>query len=196
MAMALPAQVIEKELTFEDYMSEGEINRRYDIIDGKREYMTNPSVRHQEVAGNIYDALRTFQKSHRFGRTIMAPCDILISRKPLRTRQPDALFISRERFGDKDPKDPAPLPRAPELVVEVLSPSEGRSARLAKVKDYCKAGVLECWIVSPQAETVEVLRLTQIAHESVEVYGHDQTVTSIAFPDLSIKVADIFAFDE
>jgi Uma2 family endonuclease len=194
--MALPAQVVDKELTYEDYMSEGEINRRYDIIDGVREYMTNPTVRHQDVNGNIYDAFRRFQRTSRIGRTIMAPCDILISRKPLRTRQPDALFISRERFGDKDVNDPAPLQPAAELVVEILSPSEHRASRLAKIKDYCRAGVVECWIVSPQAETVEILRLTQITHETVQIYGHDQTLTSISFPDLSIKVADIFALDE
>ena len=194
--MALPAKKIEKELTYEDYMSEGEINRRYDIIDGIREYMTNPTVHHQYVNGNIFSLLRDFQKTHKLGRTIMAPCDILISRKPLRTRQPDALFISKERFGGKDITDPAPLPRAPELVVEILSPSEHRAARLAKIKDYCRAEALECWIVSPEAETVEVLRLNQITHETVDIYGHDQTVTSIAFPDLSIKVADIFALDE
>lgn len=194
--MALPAKKIEKELTYEDYMSEGEINRRYDIIDGIREYMTNPTVHHQNVNGNIFSLLRAFQKSHKQGRTIMPPCDVLITRKPLRTRQPDALLISKERFGEKDITDPAPLTNAPELVVEILSPSEHRAARLAKIKDYRRARAQECWIVSPQAETVEVLRLTQIAHETIDIYGHDQTVTSISFPDLTIKVADIFALDK
>jgi len=197
MTMALQAQYVEPEiLTFEDYMSEGEINRRYDIIDGKREYMTNPSLLHQDVAFNITEALRRFQRKLRLGRTIMAPADILITRKPLRTRQPDALFISKERFGTRNLSDPAPLSPAPELVVEVLSPSESRATRAAKIRDYCKVGVLECWIVSPQAETVEVLRLTHVAHETVDIYGHDATVTSITFPDLAIPVADIFAYDE
>jgi len=196
MAMALPAKKIEKELTYEDYMSEGEINRRYDIIDGIREYMTAPTDWHQDIAGNIYQAFREYQRRSKTAKTIMAPCDVMITRKPLRTRQPDDLLISKERYGDRDPSVAGPLSPAPELVVEVLSPSERRSARLAKIADYGRVGVQECWVVSQQAETVEVLRLTQIAHETVEIYGLDQTVTSISFPDLTIKVADIFALDE
>lgn len=194
--MALPAHVIEKELTFEDYMSEGEINRRYDIIDGKREYMPAPSDRHQDIIYNVAEQFKAYQRRVGFGKAMIAPSDVLITKKPLRTRQPDTLFISTERYAGRDPLVSSAISPAPELVVEVLSPSERRAMRLAKIKDYCKVGVQECWIISPQSETVEVLRLTQIAHETVEIYGADQLATSITFPDLTVKLEDIFRVDE
>jgi Uma2 family endonuclease len=76
--------------------------------------------------------------------------------------------------------------------VEILSPSEYRRIRLDKVDDYCKVGVQECWIVSPQAETIEVLRLNPEGYETVDVYSTSQTAQSIAFPELSVPVAARF----
>src|SRR5437762_489790 len=111
-------------LTYEQYMAEGEINQRYEILDGVRRFMPNPSVGHQDICFNIAAALKDYGKSSGKGRMIMAPCDILIRRNPLRTRQPDVLFVSHARFGTRDIFDPSPLDPAPELVVEVLSPSD------------------------------------------------------------------------
>ena len=58
---------------------------------------------------------------------VVAACDVLIAYEPLKTCQPDVLFISYERFGDRDPLDPSALNPAPELVVEILSPSDTKS---------------------------------------------------------------------
>jgi Uma2 family endonuclease len=197
MTMALPAVYLDKEtLTYDDYMSEGEINLRYDIIDGERLYMTSPTDWHQDILGNIYEMLRAYQRQHHTGRATQAPRDILIARDPLRTRQPDVLFISRQRYGDRKLSDPSPLSPAPELVVEILSPSESRNARAAKIADYCKVDVRECWMISPKAQTVEVLRLSPTGSETVDIYGRNKTVTSITFPDLSIAVADVFYIEE
>ena len=191
--MAVAKQHVEPRiLTYEDYMAEGEINRRYDIIDGVRIYMTNPSVLHQEIAGNIYEMLRAYQRRTKQGRTIQPPCDLLVTRRPLRTRQPDVLFISHERFGERKLTDPSPLSTAPELVVEVLSPSETRAVRADKIADYCAIGVLECWVVSPIEETVEMLRLSKAGEEGVGIYGAGQTLQSITWPDLALSVTDIF----
>src|SRR5581483_5756520 len=124
-------------LTYEAYIAEGEICKRYDILDGVRMDMPNPTRRRQDIAGNIYEALRAYQRASGRGRTFFAPCDVLIRRKPLRTRQPDVLFISHEQLAKcSDENDPAPLFAAPELVVEILSPSETPRMREDKVADY------------------------------------------------------------
>src|SRR4051794_36925669 len=107
-------------LTYEQYMAEEEIRKRYDIIDGVRIFMTNPTIRHQGIQGNVYVALRVWWQSRGSGRVILAPCDVLIRRSPLRTRQPDLLFISQERLGGRSLDDPTPLAPAPELVIEIL----------------------------------------------------------------------------
>lgn len=192
--MAVARHEVEPQvLTYEDYMAEGEINRRYDIIDGIRIFMTNPNIQHQEIAGNIFEMLRAYQRATKRGRTIQQPCDLLITRRPLRTRQPDILFISHERLGDRKLTDPSPLSTAPELVVEVLSPSETRNVRAGKIADYCAIGVNECWVVSPESETVEVLRLTKAGEERVRFYGVGEILQSITWPDLTVPVDDIFA---
>lgn len=180
-------------LTYEQYMAEGEINRRYDILDGERVFMTNPSVGHQDICFNIATPLKIYGRSSGRGRMILAACDVLIRYAPLRTRQPDVLFISHERFGSRDVFDPAPLSPAPELVVEVLSPSDTIRVLDSKIADYCSVGVLECWVVSPGMQTVEVMRLSPQGAVSQAVYAMGETLHSPTFPDLTLTVAEIFA---
>ena len=183
-------------LTYEDYMAEGEINRRYDIIDGERIYMASPTDGHQDTVGNIYELLRAYQRRTRAGKAMLAPCDVLVRRKPLRTRQPDVLFIGWERYGGRNSRSVEPLSPAPELAVEVLSPSETRSIREGKITDYCAVHVTECWVVSTDTQTVEVLRLTPDGPERAALYGMGQTVQSLTFPNLMLALDDIFRIEE
>ena len=180
-------------LTYEQYMAEEEIRKRYDIIDGVRIFMSNPSIRHQKIQGNVYSGLRAWRQAGRNGEVILAPCDVLIRRSPFRTRQPELLFISRERLGDRSLDDPSPLEPAPELVIEILSPSNIGRALEDKLADYARAGVLECWIVSQTSQTVEVLRMTPEGSDPVAVHSMGETVQSITFPELTMAVADVFA---
>ena len=93
MAVA-PQSVSALPLTYEQYLVEGEINQRYDIVDGVRDWMPNPTRQHQRIALNIAESFRVYERATRRGETIIAACDVLIQRNPLRTRQPDVLFIS------------------------------------------------------------------------------------------------------
>lgn len=180
-------------LTYEDYLAEGEVFKRYDIVDGVRIF-TAPTRRHQRMLGNTARALDDYGAATRRGETIIAPSDVLITRVPLRTRQPDVLFISHARLAQcGSDTDAAPLVVGPELVVEILSPNESARVRAAKIQDYCRVGVDECWIVSPTADTVEVLRLTAAGPERVAVYGVREAVRSAVFPDLTVSVAEVFA---
>lgn len=183
-------------LTYEDYMTEGEINRRYDIIDGERIYMTQPTDGHQEIGLNIAEMLRQYQRRTRAGRTFIPPLDVLITASPLRTRQPDVLFISNERYRMRTPLEVQPLSPPPELVVEVLSPSETRSIRSGKIRDYCSVDVKECWVVSPNDQTVEVLRLAREGRSRAAIYGTGEAVHSVIFPDLTLALDDIFRIEE
>ena len=183
-------------LTYEDYMAEGEVNRRYDIIDGERIYMASPTDGHQDVVLNIAELLRAYQRRTKVGKTITAPSDVLVTRRPLRTRQPDVLFISRERYGGRSPRSAEPLSPAPELAVEVLSPSETRGIREGKIRDYCAVDVKECWVVDTDAQAVEVLRLTPDGPEQAARYGAGQTLQSEAFPGLTLALDDIFRVEE
>lgn len=179
-------------LTYDAYMNEGEIQKRYDIIDGVREYMS-PTRRHQREMGYIWEQFIAYEPQAQKGQAIMAPSDVFIRRSPLRTRQPDVLFISNGRLAQNAPADvSAPLDPAPELVVEILSPSDTRSVLSDKIADYCTVDVQECWVVSPKAQTVEVLELSRNGSQSIATYGMGQNVVSLTFPDLSVPVNAIF----
>jgi Uma2 family endonuclease len=127
----------------------------------------------------------------------MPPCDVLIALRLLRTRQPDLLFMSNERLAlNPPPSDPSPLSPAPELVVEILSPSDTRRVQSVKLADYAAVDVRECWLVSPEAETVEVLENTGGRWQTTATYGHGETVTSVTFPSLTVAVDGTFPASE
>lgn len=191
--MAIAIQNLSQLLTYEQYLNEGVIKLRYDILDGVR-IVSNPTSRHQDILLNLGEAFRDYQRKQKTGRVQIAPRDVLIWRAPLRTRQPDVLFISMTRLAQNPPStDPAPISPAPELVVEILSPSDTKKVLAAKIADYQSVNVLECWVVSPGARTVEVVSLTADLVESVRVYDEMETVQSVQFPDLQVAVADILA---
>jgi Uma2 family endonuclease len=77
-------------------------------------------------------------------------------------------------------------------VVEILSRSNTRQDRAAKIEDYRQVGVHECWLVSPEAATVEVLTLSEAGQQTRAIYGLQDTVASVAFPALCIPVAALF----
>lgn len=179
-------------LTYEDYLAEGETLERYDIVDGVRE-VTNPTRKHQRLLLRIARMFQDFEAVSGAGQTLIAPCDILIRRSPLRTRQSDVLFISHERLAQAPPEDdPAPLEIAPELVVEILSPSNTRQDRAAKIDDYRQVGVRECWLVSPEAAAVEVLQLSAEGAGAHTLFGLQDTACSLIFPELRLRLDELF----
>jgi Uma2 family endonuclease len=181
-----------KVLTYEEYLVEEEISERYEIDDGLRDIMTSPTPEHQITEGNISRAFEDYQDRSSAGLAFRSPRDVVVSKYPLIVREPDVLFVSIERWGGRALSDPSPMQNAPELVVEVLSPNETRRQMDRKVGQYASAGVVECWLVSPEASTVEQLSLSSLEVNRVGLYGPGELVHSIAFPGLSVEVARIF----
>jgi Uma2 family endonuclease len=131
--------------------------QRYEIIDGEMIMLSASTSRHQAVVGNLYAFLWNFGQRRKLGIVLLSPLDIIIHRVPkLRTRQPDLIFVSRERQAIIQDQ----IEGGPDLVIEVLSPSDTRRVIEQKLEDYRRIGVRECWIVSIEAETVEVLKLS------------------------------------
>lgn len=156
--------------------------------------MAGATWRHQRVAQNIGRVLERYEREG-IGLTVSAPFDVLIRRFPkLQTRQPDVLFISHRRLaqGGGIPET-GPLEAVPELVVEVISNSETQRILGDKLADYLEIGVDECWVVRPDAGTVEVLALSADGARTVAVYGGAESVVSVALPGLTAAVADVFA---
>jgi Uma2 family endonuclease len=187
-----------KRLAYEDYLHLPETNQRYEIIEGELIMTPSPNVRHQRLVRHIANLLDQITSEKNRGVVLVAPMDVVIKKTPiLRTRQPDILFISYERIAaagyDQNKFDLlSHLEMAPELVVEVLSPHESRPRISSKLRDYHKIGVKECWLVSSETETIEVVDLSGPQIVTQAVFGIESSLASKVLEDLSLGVRQIF----
>ncbi|HEY85010.1 MAG TPA: Uma2 family endonuclease [Chloroflexi bacterium] len=142
--------------TYEDYLRLPNDGRRYEIIKGVLRAVNAPNFRHQFVAAEIFGELRNFVKKNNLGLVLAAPFEVHLS-ETVRPVQPDALFICRKSLPSANV---AFFDGAPDLVVEVISPSSARIDRVTKFEVYERAGISEYWIASPKTRSVEVYTLS------------------------------------
>ena len=178
-----------RKLTYEEYLAGPEIKARYDIVDGQMIVAPSPTLEHQIILGKLFVLVHQFVSERQLGEVLFAPLDVIIQREPLRTRQPDLLFVSNDRAGIMEEYIQGP----PDLVAEILSPSNTRRDVEDKLSDYGRLGVEECWLVSPEAHTVEVLRLDQQSLKRTSIHGLGDHVQSEVISGLSLAVGDLFA---
>ncbi len=175
-------------LTYEEYLKTPEIKARFDIVDGVMTIAPTPTVAHQRILGKLFSKLHQFVSGQQLGEVLFAPVDVIIRREPLRTRQPDLLFVTNEHasiLGDQ-------VEGPPDLVVEILSPSNTRSDLEAKLSDYATLRVSECWLVSPEARSVEILGLTEGSWVRLGISGLGELVRSRVLPELDLAVDQLF----
>lgn len=166
---------------------------RYEIIDGEVKQLPTPVYKHQRIVLRLGRFLDSLAEENRLGAVLPAPYDVVIRRSPLRTRQPDLLFISHERAQTiPDLPDQPRLEIAPDLVIEVLSPSDTASEWLEKLRDYHQIGVREVWVVDPQSASVEVLGWSEAGWRSLGVFTNDQPIRSEVLGETFIQPATLF----
>lgn len=114
-----------------------------------------PSTRHGRVAMSIAALLHAYVRSKRLGVVVGGDSGFVLARNPDTLRGPDVAFIVRERHEALEDEGKV-FPGAPDLAVEVLSPSNTPQAVHAKVADYLAAGTPLVWVVDTEAECVRV----------------------------------------
>ena len=174
-------------LTYEEYLETPETMVRCEVVDGEV-IMAGPSLYHQIISGNINEPVRAFVRSNRLGQVIYAPIDVIVRRDPLRVRQPDLLFVSNERAGILSER----IEGGPDLVVEIISPSNTHAEIEGKLADYASINVSECWLVYPQIHAVEVLRLEDGEWRRAYIRGAGERLESAVLPGLDLDIAEIF----
>ena len=179
--MALP------QITWQDVQQLPDDGRRYEAIEGDLYVTPAPTVRHQRISIRLERALFAILEGPGHGEILHAPVGVEFPPTEEGV-QPDILFVSTARRGIIDE---AWLRGAPDLVVEILSPSTASRDRGIKLRLYERQGVAEYWIVDPEAEVVEVWRFVDV--REVERYA-DRLPVRLGRETLGeISLADIFA---
>ena len=180
--------IAQAKLTYEDYLELPD-DKRYEIIDGELYEMTAPTIRHQDILFNLTLIFGPYTRNNRLGKARFAPIDVIFADGDI--VQPDLVFVSESR---RDIIQDHAIVGAPDLVVEVLSPSTAAHDRNRKARLYERYGVAEYWMVDMETESIEVRRLRDGEYGGAEIY--DSGVVSTALiPGLEVRVDEVFALD-
>ena len=174
-------------LTYQDY-ADLEGDERYELLDGELILVASPNRDHQDVVMELGFQMRTFVKENDLGRVYIAPFDVLFT--DTNVVQPDIMFISRER---EHILTHANVQGAPDLIVEILSPSSSTRDWRAKRELYAVHGVREYWIVDPANRIVSVMLLQDGVLEIEQTLTEDDTATSTVLDGLNVSLDSIFA---
>jgi len=174
--------------TCDDYYSWDD-DRRWELIDGSAYLMSpSPTWKHQGILVGLTKQFAVFLEGK--------PCNVFVTPFDVRLNadtkddtvvQPDLLIVC-----DKSKLDAKGCNGAPDMVVEILSPSTLRRDRLIKLNLYQKAGVREYWIVDPESLTVSV-HILENGKYTVTAYGDEDTAPVSVLEGCEINLTEVFA---
>jgi Uma2 family endonuclease len=143
-------------VTYRDYLEFPDDGRRYEVIDGVVFVTPAPNLRHQRILANLYFALAGHVRAQRLGELLFAPCDVLFTDTTV--VQPDLLFVAKEH---RAVVEKSKIVGAPDLAVEILSPSTATRDRSLKLQTYERHGVAHYWLLDPERSELEEYVLSE-----------------------------------
>lgn len=193
--MALPAE--KNRYTFADVLAWNE-KERIEILNGEAVMMAPPSSVHQEISGALFAQLYNFLEGKKC-RVYAAPFAVRLFEQDGDTPddvdtmvEPDLSVIC-----DRSKIDKQGCKGAPDLVIEILSPSTRRHDRLVKLGLYQRAGVREYWIVNPEDRTVQVMLQDDTGALHIhEDYGREDMAKVNVLEGCFIELSKVFPESE
>jgi Uma2 family endonuclease len=173
--------------TYADYETWGD-DVRYELVNGVPRMLAAPLVKHQSLVGEFHFQLRNFLKG-KSCRVFVSPFDVRLfpDKGDHTVYQPDLLVIC-----DKTKiEDGKACKGAPDVVIEILSPSTLQIDKLEKYNNYMKAGVREYWIVDPESKTVNVFVLKNGEYVAY-AFGDKDILHSVVLEGCEVKLAEVF----
>jgi Uma2 family endonuclease len=171
------------------YSEEELRDKVYQIIGGEVVVTPSASPFHQDIVLNIATRLAPFVRSHRLGKLLLSPLDVPFNEGEV--YQPDIAFISQSKIAGITKEAVETLP---DLVVEVLSPSNAYYDLTHKKEIYAKYGVSEYWIIDPIEQSIEVLINEGNLYRTDRLLRKPAMLESSLFPGFSMSVEDVFLF--
>jgi len=176
--------VTTKRLTAQDLWSLGSDGERFELIEGELVEVTPPNFEHGEIQVTILGILNQFVRHHKLGK-VVTESGFIISLDPDTVLGPDVSFVSRERLPE-NPRRFAEIP--PDLVAEVVSPSDSRAKIERRIDVFLRGGVRCVWIIYPDRRQIVVHQrgaAAQTLSEGDLLEGGD------ILPGFTVAVADI-----
>jgi Uma2 family endonuclease len=173
--------------TYDDYAALPDDGRQYEIVNGVLVMTPAPSPDHQSIAVRLSHYLFVHAELAGLGRVFAAPIDVELG--PKNVFQPDVIVLLNAHLDRVAAKR---IIGAPDLVVEVASPSTAAFDRLTKYDVYALAGVVEYWIVKSSHRAVEVLVLENGEYRSLGIFSGQATLPSRVVPGLPVRVEQFF----
>ena len=177
---------VETKLTYADYLKTSD-ELRYELLNGELVMAPAPLLYHQFILRKLLNAMSAYIDEHKLGELFCSPTDVVLSDTDV--VQPDILYVSKQRSHILKPES---VQGAPDLVVEILSPSTAELDRTMKLELYARYGVTEYWIVDPDAKTIMVLLRGESRFEVVGIYGESQTLHSPTLKGLNVSLGEAF----
>lgn len=174
--------------TYADYAALPDDGCRYEIWNGVLLMAPAPTIPHQSSNAWFIYYLTGHIRVPRLGDVLAAPTDVeLLSGDVF---QPDVIVVLNANRGiiqhDR-------IVGAPDLIIEIASPSTAGYDRRGKQDAYARAGVSEYWLADPNAQTIEVLWLDGQSYRSQGVFRGGATLPSQVAPNLPVQVQQFFA---
>lgn len=189
MAIQTPLQTVPKDRTwtYDDYAALPDDGNRYEVIEGELVMAPAPRVSHQQCLMNLILVVGPHVKSHGLGEVLAAPCDVVLDQRNV--LQPDLIFISNARAEVVTEKN---LQGAPDLAVEILSPSSLRRDRVQKMRIYARHAVPHLWLLDAQARTLEEFVLDGSTYRLTSTGQDDDVFHPALFPGLDIPLKEVW----
>jgi Uma2 family endonuclease len=158
----------------------------YELDEGELVVMTKPWPLHNRIAERLFRALDRYLEKHPVGEVLIF--DYLFVLGPNIKRAPDVSFLRAERAKQIDPN--TDIPGAPDLAVEVVSPSDTVFAMRRKIRQYFAAGAQCVWVVYPETREVEVWR--EAAKPRIVLQETDLLEAPDLLPGFSVRIDVLF----
>ncbi|MDR2178322.1 MAG: Uma2 family endonuclease [Treponema sp.] len=174
--------------TYADYL-EWEGPERYEIINGKAFMMASPTVEHQAISGEIYLQLGNFLRGKPC-KVFAAPLDVRLFPEEDHSDdtvvQPDILVVC-----DSSKLSKGSVDGPPDLVMEIVSPSNTQKQMFLKFEHYLNAGVREYWVLDPEEKKAHVHVFREGRYIS-SVYKKDAVIPVSVLPPFSLDLKTLW----
>jgi Uma2 family endonuclease len=185
MAVVAPP-ALERPLTYEDLEAMPDDGKRYELINGELFELTGPTPKHQRSTRRLSTNLDQFVTVRELGEVFFAPLDVYLS--PHNTLQPDIIYVSRARASIIRPQK---IEGIPDLLMEVVSPSNRRHDIVIKAALYATFGVPEYWLIDPETDSILVQTWRDGVYVPVE--SADGLARSHVLHGFEVNPVEIFA---